>query len=227
MNGQTTTFCYNNADQLVSSSDATLTNAQYDTHGNTTSLGNAANKTEFSYDSSDRNTSIKSGDKETLFTRDAQGRVISREHKENNTTTSEVQYGFTGSGDTPDFLLNGNGDVKQKYLTLPGDVLVTIKTDSQSADATTYSLPNIHGDVFATVNGDGALMSTFMTGPFGEVLPTQPAQPTGATAPSATPTNAANGTTYGYVGQHEKMTDTEVQGTSLWFRIDLPNDGSL
>ena len=107
-------------------------------------------------------------------------------------------------------MLDGNGDVKQKYLTLPGDVLVTIKTDSQSAGATTYSLPNIHGDVFATVNADGALMSTFMTGAFGEQLPIQPAQPAGATAPSATPTNAADGTTYGYVGQHEKMTDTET-----------------
>ena len=107
-------------------------------------------------------------------------------------------------------MLDGNGDVKQKYLTLPGDVLVTIKTDSQSAGATTYSLPNIHGDVFATVNADGALMSTFMTGAFGEQLPIQPAQPAGATAPSATPTNAANGTTYGYVGQHEKMTDIET-----------------
>ena len=107
-------------------------------------------------------------------------------------------------------MLDGNGDVKQKYLTLPGDVLVTIKTDSQSAGATTYSLPNIHGDVFATVNADGALMSTFMTGAFGEQLPVQPVQPAGATTPSATPTNTANGTTYGYVGQHEKMTDTET-----------------
>ena len=107
-------------------------------------------------------------------------------------------------------MLDGNGDVKQKYLTLPGDVLVTIKTDSQSAGATTYSLPNIHGDIFATVNADGALMSTFMTGAFGEQLPIQPAQPAGATAPSTTPTNAADGTTYGYVGQHEKMTDIET-----------------
>lgn len=210
VNGQTTTFCYNDADQLVSSSDATLTNAQYDTHGNTTSLGDATHKTEFGYDSSDRNTSIKSGNKETTFTRDAQNRIITREAKENGTTKSLVKYGFTGSGDTPDYLLDGNGDVKQKYLTLPGDVLVTIKTDSQSAGATTYSLPNIHGDVFATVNADGALMSTFTTGAFGEVLPNQPAQPAGASAPSATPTNAADGTTYGYVGQHEKMTDTET-----------------
>ncbi len=205
-----TTFCYNNADQLVSSSDVTLTNAQYDTHGNTTSLGDATHKTEFGYDSSDRNSSIKSDNKEMTFTRDAQNRIITREAKENGTTKSLVKYGFTGGNDTPGFLVDNAGNVKQKYITLPGDVVVTIKTDSQSAGATTYSLPNIHGDVFATVNADGALMSTFMTGPFGEVLPNQPAQLPGATAPSATPTNAASGTTYGYVGQHEKMTDTQT-----------------
>ena len=88
-------------------------------------------------------------------------------------------------------------------------MLVTIKPQSTSAGATTYSLPNIHGDIFATVNADGALLSTFMTGAFGEVLPNQPSQPSGAIAQSATPTNTADGTTYGYVGQHEKMTDTE------------------
>lgn len=227
INGQSTTFCYNNGDQLVSSSDPTLTNAQYDSHGNTTSLGDATHKTELAYDASDRNTAIKAGDKETLFTRDAQGRVISREHKENNTTTSEVQYGFTGSGDTPDFLMDSNGDVKQKYLTLPGDVLVTVKTDSQGAGATTYSLPNIHGDVFATVNGAGALVNTFMTGPFGEVLPNQPAQPNGATGNTSTPSNAADGTTYGYVGQHQKMTDTDTSSITggiiqMGARVYLP-----
>lgn len=210
VNGQATTYCYNAADQLVSSSDLTLTNAQYDTHGNTTSLGEDGRKTTFTYDASDRNTAIASGDEQTTFTRDAQNRIIAREHRQAGATTNLVKYGFTGSGDTPDFLLDGNGDVKQKYLTLAGDVLVTIKTDSTSAGATTYSVPNIHGDIFATVNADGALMSTHMTGPFGETLPVQPAQPQGATAPSANPVNAAEGTTYGYVGQHQKLTDTET-----------------
>ena len=49
------------ADRLISSSDPTLTNAQYDDHGNTTSLGDAMHETEFGYDASDRNASIKAG----------------------------------------------------------------------------------------------------------------------------------------------------------------------
>jgi len=212
VNGQTTTYCYNSADQLVSSSDPTLTDVQYDNRGNTTSLGDTAHKTEFTYDAADRNLSIKSGDKETSYTRDAQNRIITREHKVANAVESHVEYGFTGSGDTPDFLTDSAGNVKQKYLTLPGDVLATIKTDSTSAGATTYSLPNLHGDVFATVNADGALMDTFMTGPFGEVLPNQPTTPSEATAPSDAPNNTADGTTWNYVGQHQKLTDLDTSG---------------
>lgn len=166
------------------------------------------------FDGSDRNTGIASGTKETTFTRDAQNRIITREQKTSGTTTSAVSYGFTGSGDTPDFLLDGNGDVTQKYITLPGDVLVTVKVNSQSAGATTFSLPNIHGDIFATVNADGALLSTFLTGPFGEVLPSQPTQLAEAITPMANPTNTADGTSYQYVGQHEKMTDLDTSPIS-------------
>ncbi|QGF23606.1 hypothetical protein Rai3103_07930 [Raineyella fluvialis] len=210
VNGQATTYCYNNADQLITASDPTLTDAQYDAHGNTTGLGDASHRTGFGYDAGDRNTAITSGTTETVFTRDAQNRIIAREHRQNGATTSLVKYGFTGAGDTPDFLTDATGAVTQKYLTLPGDVLVTIDTGATGAGATTYSLPNLHGDVFATINALGALISAFMTGPFGEVLPTPITQPTGAQGVTATPRNTADGTTYGYVGQHEKMTDTDT-----------------
>lgn len=62
----------------------------------------------------------------------------------------------------------------------------------------------------ATVNADGALMSTHITGPFGEQLPNQPIQPAGALAPSINPVNTADGTTNNYVGQHQKLTDLET-----------------
>ena len=203
VNGQATTYCYDMADRLISSSDSTLTDAQYDNRGNTTSLGDASHKTEFGYDASDRNTSIKADNKETLFIRDAQDRIIGREHKENGGTTSNVTYGFTGSGDSPDFLLDTNGDVIQKYLTLPGDVLVTIKPQSTSAGAVTYSLPNIHGDIYLTVDADGLVKSTHQAGPFGEQLPNQ-----------TVPTNTASGTSWNYVGQHQKLTDIETSPIS-------------
>ena len=203
LNGTSTTYCYDQADRLIGSSEPTLAEVQYDSHGNVISLGDSSHRTEFGYDAGDRNISIKSGDKETVYVRDSQDRIIEREHKENATASSGVAYGFTGSGDTPDFLLDGNGDVKQKYVSLPGDVLVTIKSDSQSAGATIYSLPNIHGDVMATVNADGAITATHVTGPFGEKILNQ-----------TSPVNTAEGTTYSYVGQHQKSTDQDTSPIS-------------
>lgn len=208
INGVATTYCYDYADRLISSSDDTLTNPVYDDHGNTTSLGSAGQMTEFGYDTSDRNIRIASGNIETLYARDVQDRIISREQKTSGNTTSLESYGFSGSGDAPDYVLDSNGTVMQKYLTLPGDVLVTIKPQSTSAGATTYSLPNLHGDVFATVNADGALNDTFMTGPFGEVLPNQPITPTNAVLASDNPINTTSGASYNYVGQHQKLTET-------------------
>lgn len=121
-------------------------------------------------------------------------------------------------------LLDTTGTITQKYLVLPGDVVVTIKPQSTSAGATTYSIPNIHGDVMATVNADGLLTSKYLTGPFGEVLPVTPAQLT-----TGTPHNTVLGTSWGYVGQHQKLTDTSaaVAGgiIQMGARVYLPTLG--
>lgn len=113
----------------------------------------------------------------------------------------------------------------QKYLTLPGDVLVTIKPQSTSAGATIYSLPNIHGDVMATVNADGMLTGKYMTGSFGETLPLTPAQ-----LNSGLPQNTINGTSWAYVGQHQKITEIESMGLTggiiqMGARVYIPTLG--
>lgn len=214
VNGAITTYCYDMADRLIASSDPRLTNVKYDDHGNTTSLGVDGQKTEFGYDAGDRNNIVKetlaAQSKQIYYERDAQDRITRREAKTNGDVVSNTYYGFTGSGDSPDVLLDGSGSVLQKYLTLPGDVIATIKTDSESAGRTTYSLPNIHGDVYATVNADGALNSVFTTGPFGEVLPNPVTQPSGSILASANPANTVAGASWNYVGQHEKLTETEL-----------------
>lgn len=213
VNGQITTYCYDMADRLIASSDSRLSNPVYDEHGNTTRLGSDDQKTEFGYDASDRNTLIKetlaantgsnttgsTQTKQIYYERDAQNRVIRREAKTNGTVTNDTYYGFTGAGDTPDVLMDSNGNVIQKYVTLPGDVIATIKTTGTPAELTTYSLPNIHGDIFATVNADGNLISTFVNGPFGEQI-------TGQTDPN----NTVAGATWSYVGQNQKLTESNI-----------------
>jgi RHS repeat-associated protein len=82
-------------------------------------------------------------------------------------------------------------------------MIVTIKPGSTSAGATTYSLPNIHGDVYLTVDADGLVKVSHQTGPFGEALPNQ-----------TNPANTATGTTWNYLGQHQKLTDSDTSPIS-------------
>lgn len=220
LNGQTTTYCYNSADQLVSSSDARFTNAQYDSHGNTTSLGDATHKTEFGYDALDRNTSINettaSSTRETTYQRDVTDRVLRRTYKVDGTAKDDAYYGFSGSADSPSFLTDGSGTVTQKYLNLAGGVNVTIKPQSSSAGATTYSLSNMHGDTMATVNADGTPTVVKPTGPFGEKVPDHQA-----------PTNAASGTSNDYLGAYRKANETDylIQPTQMGARVYIPELG--
>lgn len=44
---------------------------------------------------------------------------------------SQDWYGYTASGDSPDFITDAQGNVTEKYLTLPGDVLVTIRPQAE------------------------------------------------------------------------------------------------
>ena len=53
----------------------------------------------------------------------------------------------------------------------------------------------------ATVDADGQVKATHATGPFGEAIP-------GA----VTPANTADGTSWNYVGQHQKLTDLDTSG---------------
>lgn len=69
-----------------------------------------------------------------------------------------------------------------------------------------------------------------MTGPFGEVLPNAIPQSTEALVPMASPTNTADGTSYQYVGQHEKMTDLDTSPISggivqMGARVYIPTLG--
>ncbi|QQG50918.1 MAG: hypothetical protein HZB75_00195 [Candidatus Saccharibacteria bacterium] len=213
VNGQSTTYCYDMADRLIYSSDSKIDTPEYDTRGNIVSLGATSQKTNFGFDASGRNTSIEevlaaqtgsnNTDQEQKknidYVRDVQGRIIGRTASENNIVKSHLQYAFTGGEDTPDALLSESGDVVQKYVTLPGDVLLTISPQETNAMNKVYSLPNIHGDVSATVNNSGELISKHLTGPFGEYV-----------AGTTRAQNTASGTSWQYVGQHQKISETDI-----------------
>jgi RHS repeat-associated protein len=215
INGTTTTFCYDYADRLISSSNALYSGATYDAHGNTKTIGTGATPLSLYYDSSDRNIGFEQMDasgtgKATYYDRDVTGRIVGR-YPSNVTNwsyvgTGDTFYGFTGSSDSPDYIRNSSWAITEKYLQLPGGVLVTIR----SASDKTYSLPNIHGDTIATTNATGSLTGTFQYDPFGNT--------------TTSPINTVAGSTFGWVGQHEKLNETGYTLTPIQMgaRVYLP-----
>lgn len=221
LNGQSTTYCYDMADRLLASSDAKYTNAQYDSHGNTTSLGDTTHTTSFGYDANDRNMSISETyagktEKVVTYDRDVSDRLLRRNYKIDGNVESDTFYGYTADSDSPSFVTDGAGTVVQKYLSLPGGVSVTIRPQSSSAGAVTYSLSNLHGDTMATVNADGLATIQAPTGPFGEILPA-----------SGVPNNTVDGASFAYVGGFKKTTDTDfaIAPTQMGARVYIAELG--
>ena len=153
----TTTFCYNYADQVIGSSDSTIGVPEYDDHGNTTKLGaGTTTQLEFGYDATDKNTQLLQVDPSTgnglvsQYERDVQGRITKRTTFSianwSWNTTSTTNYGFSGSGDSPDFVRDNSWNVTEKYLTLAGGATLTIRPSApQASNQYTYSLRNVHG----------------------------------------------------------------------------------
>ena len=225
INGAATTYCYDQADRLISSSDALLNTPQYDPHGNTKVLGTNSTPLRLNYDASDRNSGLEqydaSGNGNALyFDRDVQNRVL-RRHTYNVVNwswnwTADYYYGFTGAGDTPDVLLTSTNTVVEKYEQLPGGVLLTVRPNAIPAAAQrVFSLVNTHGDTMATTDAAGAQTGTFQYDPFGNK------------ASSSLPDNTTGGSTFGWVGQHQKDTETAftLAPTEMGARVYLAKLG--
>jgi RHS repeat-associated protein len=125
------------------------------------------------------------------------------------TTGGDFRYGFTGSGDTPDFVKDPSGNIVEKYEQLPGGVLLTNRNATSI-----FSLVNIHGDVMATTDASGTQTGTFSYDPFGNPV-------------SGTPTNSTTNSTFGWVGQHEKDTETQftLAPTEMGARVYMASIG--
>lgn len=225
IDGITTTYCYDYADRLVSSSDQLVDAAEYDSHGNTTRLGSTSKPLRLQYDASDRNIALEEFDgsitgKGVYYKRDAGDRLIERKQDTitngSHQTDSLVKYGYTDEGDTPDLLLDNAGNVKEKYLSMIGGVLLTIRPDATvETKKTTYSLPNVHGDMFVTTDKNGNITGNFDYDPFGNPLQS-----------GAKPENTEAGS-FDWVGRARKQTETvfALNVTQMGARVYLPTLG--
>ncbi|MBI3256783.1 MAG: hypothetical protein HYZ59_03250, partial [Actinobacteria bacterium] len=53
-------------------------------------------------------------------------------------------------GDSADFMTDLNGAIMEKYVSLPGGVQVTLRSNDQY-----WAYPNLHGDMIAVADGTG------------------------------------------------------------------------
>ena len=178
--GTPATSCYNQADQLTSSTDASVGTVTYDSHGNTATIGTQA----LLYDGGDRHMATRVGGSEIVrYLRDATGRITSR--TEGATVT---HYGSAGPTDSSAFTMDAANVVTERTISLVGGVLLT-KRGGLLPTNDVWSYPNIHGDVVATANHLGVKQAAFAYDPFGV---------------GAAPDNSAGNLDYGWLGQHQR-----------------------
>jgi len=219
INGATTTYCYNYADQLVSSSNATASGVQYDSHGNITQIGSGSKPLRLVYDSSDRNYGLEQYDSSgngsaMYYGHDAVGHMTYREQDAISNWSwnmaGQYWYGYTGSSSLS-FMRNASWNIVEADIQLPGGVLMTVKPQQSGNAQKEYSLPNALGHTFLTTdaagtntsNGNGPL-SSFAYDPFGNMV-------AGGNAAQ----NTTLGGSYGFGGANEKITETSLPMTPV------------
>ena len=142
-NGITTTYCYDHADRLVSTTDPLFATIAYDARGNTTTLGTQM----LAYDGGDRHVATQVGNTNVRYLRDATDRIVER--KLNGVTVA--RFGFSGPGDSSSLTMNVSGVVTGRTIGLLGGTVVTKQTTGDR-----WSYPNIHGDVAPVADATGA-----------------------------------------------------------------------
>jgi RHS repeat-associated protein len=140
VSGATTTnsYCYDNADRLKLTSQ--FGTPVYDFRGNTTQLGGVT----FGYDVLDQNISVSEQGKSISYTRDLLGRIVNSNY---NSGTDIRKYNFASNSNSPDILRDGNNNIVERYISLPG-LRLTIKSAGDE-----YSIMSSTGSVLAKNTG--------------------------------------------------------------------------
>ena len=186
VNGAQVTYCYDEADRLVSTTEAGIGTLAYDAHGNTTEIAGEVH----GYDAADRHLTTTAGSTTVAYTRDALDRIVAR--KLNGATIA--RYGHSLDGDTPAYTLDPILDVvTERTLALPGGVLLTRRPGTD-----TWAHPNIHGDLVATTDTAGTPAgANTVYDPYGNLIA------------GAVPDTSAGSFDYGWLGQHQRPLEHE------------------
>jgi RHS repeat-associated protein len=162
VNGSVTRYCYDNADRLISSTNSYFTTPTYDAHGNLKG-GNSSNTIE--YDSSDRAAYIGQNSVTNSFD------PVDRQYLDTLGNTYSI---FSNPDQAPAAAASFPGSLNSIFLYLPGGVIMTLGSSSTATNAgNVYSLPNFHGDIITSAQGNGNWANTaYAYDPYGN--PNQP-----------------------------------------------------
>ncbi len=187
----TTTYCYDAADRLVSTSDTRYANPGHDSHGNMTSLGGTA----MTYDIADRHMTTTESGSTVVYVRDATDRIVSR--TANGTVT---RYSYSGGSDSSSVVINSANAILDKTIGLIGGATLNQRTDPlTNVTTSTWSYANNHGDIIATADAAGVKQgNTVNYDPYGQVLNA-----------GAHPDNETGNLDYGYLGSQQRQTEHE------------------
>lgn len=211
----TTTYCYDNADRLTSTTVAnppagaspitgtglTASTLQYDAHGNTTKLADQT----LGYDVADRHMTTTLDDGTTVvYLRDVTGRIVARtEDPAGPTPATMVRYAFTAGGVFG--VLTSANTLVQRELSLPGGVRVSL---SASSGAQIWSYANLHGDNILVTDLAGFRTGTRVSyDPFGQSLDSTTGNIGTTVADDALHDTSPGQADYGWVGSARKLTE--------------------
>ncbi|WP_169812668.1 RHS repeat-associated core domain-containing protein [Nocardia acidivorans] len=213
-----TTYCYDNADRLLSTSGATALSFAYDNHGSATQVGGD----QLGYDATNRHISTKtSAGTQVAYKFDSANRLIARTvtgaaQQADNTST---RYGYGSASDSADVILDANGAMVQRVVKLPGGVLLTKKYGQ--SQSTNWSYPNLHGDILFTADGAGTRSAQiYLYDPYGQNI--NPL--TGAFGDIPIAATAQGGMDYGYLGEYQRPVEhvAGIQSIEMGVRTYLP-----
>jgi RHS repeat-associated protein len=167
-------YCYNQADQLIGSTDTQLGAPTYDDHGNTTTLAGAGVPINFTYNNLDHNTAISQGNNRVVFSKASDGSVLRKKEYQNNILTKSYRY-LDGGRIMQSCSLAADNicTTTDTYLDLPGGVTITLSPGQTDANRkAVYSIANFHGDTALTVGSTGLPTSSVsLYEPFGQASP--------------------------------------------------------
>lgn len=157
------------------------------------------------YDVSDQHVRTEVDGTVIAYVRDVTGRIVQRTETPagQNPEVTVIRYGFTGGGDSPALILDGQSSVLQRVLGLPGGVTVT-----KSAAGESWSYPNIHGDVTVTADAAGTRSAgVFRYDPFGQPIDPTTGQTGTLASDDAGPDTLEGDADWGWLGSHRKLTE--------------------